>query len=424
MKHHGKYVVGLVLVFLSVGVFDGLAASEIWSRQAAFIDAPNYNIKLGEMRLAVGAYVKVTADDNNNRATDSDNEEEAVLGAYGLKLSVYYPINPDFIINVKGSVGYVSVLSGDGTDGLQVLAGLGSTSTLSLDAKVGDNGTLSLIDVLTVSVETVELSTAENTQGLRMLVNDLALQYEVTLSQLYSATAKIGRQDHEALEDEFDARDRYVHYVAGRFGWQMNADQRLSPYVRYAEHNFDEAPRIRDRVLELGNNDADELEAGLEFSWRLTDVTNVTVSVGYQSLDFDTDHTPVADEDAQGVTAQVAFSSQLNRSMLHSASVKHHYRVGTSSRVNYSEDILSQYNLRWDLAEDWFASYTLNWLYSRDASVFGENSHTYTNDLKLGHDYNDALSLSVGYRRTDKESEEDDRSYRRNEISAGLTYKF
>ena len=421
----------LLLIYAAVAVLApsmAQAESEIQSRRGGPGFIPGYNLKLGAITFDANYRLDATYDDNSNRASDSSGErEQGVSLTNYVGLNMNWPVTNFLTLDAGFTLGYEEYFAGDGTGGfLFDYRGTGLVSTgdtFAAEMKIGDNALLSLIDDLSISAGDVLISDDADTEDLRILRNDLALQYEVDLSELISAQARIGHRIKRNLgASEFDVRDRNENYAAAGLDWRLNRDLSVGPYASYRSYEH-----VEDNGAVAANNDADEYEVGIEGTYQLTDYTALDMSVGYQNIEFDNDNNPgVGDDETSGLTASAGFVSQLSYYLYHSGYVKYLRRLGTSPFNNYSKDLRLSYNLNWIINDQWFTRFNFDWLHSEDSSdAFGETSDTYMPGVLLGYNVSEALSLHASYRRTINDSEDfESQDYTRDLYTVGLNYNF
>jgi len=371
----------------------------------------SYNLRLGSMEIDLSSRASVIYQDNANAASDNDAKEEATYGELGLNIAAFWPVRPEFQLNLQGYLGYRFVLSGNGTE--SVIAEASESGTLGADMRIGDNGILSLVDTLSISADTIEFSEEENTADLRMLNNELALQYQVEPSPQLSLSARVGRKDDISLDAKFDYRDMHTYYLSGAADWRLNRRMSVGTYGSLRAH----------RHKRPQNNDADEFEVGLRWQEALSDVLNLYMSGAYQGVDMDTSNSPTITGQSSGFTGTAKVEWDVTRHFSHWLQTVYYRRLGTSPDVNLTEDLKSSYGFYWTFVKNWYLSYMLAHLRSHEVANDGETSNTWVNNVRIGYSLEHA-SIYAGYRRTDRASDMDDRGYRQNEVSLGLIYDF
>ncbi len=406
-----KWVLALLAGAMTAGLAH--AQTEYNTRRDDIDEIRNrhYNILIGDMQLDFVGRVSVTYDDNVYRV--EDGEEDGVTGRYSLDTGLFWPISPDMLLDLRIDLGYVHKLSGEAEEGFSIRAA--ETGSFSFDMLVGDNGILSVVDVLTVrSVSEIISGDRETNANYRELENDLGIQYEVDPSPYWVAGARIGRRDIRVLDDsDYDYRNRVTWYGAGNADWKLNEAMRLGPYVAIRMHEF----------VEDGNNDSDEYEAGLRWLWAITDFTTLNVSGGYQVIDVDEEvPTPGSTTKLEEFTGRIGLDNRLTENFKQGISVAYEHNVSGLLGVNFTQDISTRYYADWSINPSWVLGYGFQWLNSDEKAEGGEEADFFDNSLRLTWLLSEQLSTYAEYRRTDKDSNQE--SYDRNEMSIGVAYIF
>ncbi len=406
-----RTICAFCLVVLSTGLFAG---TRINSRRERAAEQPDYNIKLGELSLD-GAYrLGLSYDDNTNSIYDTNLKEESTDLENGIDIRAYWPLTPGFLLDVNLYLGYISTLSGEGKNGF--VARTSADESLALDMLIGDNSTLSLIDTININTETAALSAQDRTEDLRTLVNDLALQYEVDLSEYYSLLFRLGRETTRTLgTSDFENRDAQRDYLALGLDWQMNSNLSLGPYISFR--------RLRHK--EEINNDSDEYEIGIRGTYQATEVTHVSLSLGYQNVDFDTDNDPTATEDSGNIAASLAINSALSDSASHGLIARYENVPGTIVGVNSTQDLTLTYNLKLALTDELQTTFVMSYFRSREDADQGDDSHTFMPGIRVDYRYSERLSFNLNLQAYKKHSREDEqREFSRHVIAFGMAYDF
>ena len=371
-----------------------------------------YNLRLGAAQFDFATNFSVAYDDNATRGTTEATEKDAVTGRVGVDTGLYWPMTPDLALDFDIQAGWLQNLAGDGPQGPSIRAG--DRSNFQLDWAVGDTGTLSLLDRVSITTDSSQVARQAGGNDLRLLNNDAALQYECEPSPLWRSVLRVGREDVKSFDDAFKYLDRESYYGESKIGWNLNADMTLSLYGNAADYTY---------TAEM-KNDATAWEVGIEHLWYATAVSRVTTSVGYKEISFDTDNVPTVQEEAAGGTARLMIDSSLSPTVQHGLTVSYAPELASPTTVNYSEDTIGAYRISWQFAPAWVVGYTGTWLHSREAGDAGETYDLFINGLMIGVQVSRKASLSLQYRRLEKDSDNGDSNYRSNEFTAGLRYAF
>ena len=403
---------GLLLLCTSLCV---LADTEIRSRrERPEAEEIRHNLKLGELRLDAAYRLGLSYDSNTNQVHAKSVKEELTALENGLDIRGYWPLKPELLLDFDVYLGYIAALAGDGTEGF--VARTSADQTLALDLRLSDTSTLSLLDTVNVNVATVALSAQNNTEDLKTLENDAALQYEVDLSRWYSLRARLGRKMTRTLgSSDFENRDADKDYATLAGDWNVNSALTIGPHASYRWMRHDKPI----------NNDADEYEVGAHGRYQITEVTSLRLSLGYQVMDFDTDNDAAATEDAEGLAAAFEIVSELTERTAHRLTATHEQVYGTTAGINSTRDTTLSYNLILRLNDEWHTVLSMSCFRSEEQTDDGDTSYTYLPGVRVGYRWGDRLSLYTDYKFTVKDSKDSrDREFARHLITFGLEYDF
>ncbi|MCM8532835.1 MAG: hypothetical protein NE330_16830, partial [Lentisphaeraceae bacterium] len=289
-------------------------------------DLSAYNIKAGDVFIDAAYKMTLGYDDNSNASSTSESKEEGAYIINGMQLGFYAPISEGFTIDTDAFIGYKTWTSGNNNDGM--IVDFGSGDTLGFDWRINERTTLSLVDRLKVGIQEIEESSEdEGSNEQYLLKNDLGLQFFQQLSEESSYGLKVGINTIRTLNDDFEERERDDQYFGLEFNQQIGQKLTISPYAVVREYDF----------VEDINNDADEWQAGLGFTYLASETLQAKLVLGWQDLEFDGD---TEEDDDSGLEGSLYLEQQLSESMQHSFFVRYNRRVSQSSDVNFSKDWL------------------------------------------------------------------------------------
>lgn len=374
-----------------------------------------WNIKLSELAIDLEYRTRVTADNNTNNAAavDKNFKQEGVAWENGFFGEFYWPITR--LLELQGTfyLGYLDYPGGDGTEGL--IADATTSNAIEFEMRISERSYLYFFNDVNINVDNFYDSAENDTEGLRMFENDAALQYEVDLSTLQKGAFKTGVRTERSITDDFDNRDRNTYYAALLWVWRVNKDTEFKPYAVYRQH----------RYVRGINNDAGEYEFGMGMAGKLTEFTNYSVGAGYQTIDFDTTHTPEAVENGRGASGHIAVFSELTQKTRHGLSVSVDRRLGYSRFINVVTDFLTLYSVQVEFAQDWTARLELAWLYADEESdEYGTRYDYLSSSLEFIWQFAENANASLGYRHSEKDSRTDPSDFKRDQVWLGMNWDF
>lgn len=404
--------VALVVLGLFFVVARCHAESEARTRMGLDDRIRNYNLRLGAVALDFRGQALVYGDDNPKRLPSGSTESLRL--EYGVDVGVYWPIHPRLQLDTRIFLGYAAPLSGTPPTGLILRSNEGTA--LALDWKVGDHGLVSLTDTVHADAEAGDQGTDDDDGSgseLRMLRNDLALQYEVKPARAYHFTLRGGRQTIRSLNATFRHRDQDIDSAALRFDWLFRRFSSIGPYLSYRSY--------RHRTNQ--HNDAVEWEAGMNWQGKIRQTGHFELVIGYQVMNFSFDNVPEAREEDRGLTAKFAVSQQVSRHISHGLTAKYALRMGWAPLINYTRDATLGYRFDWDLTRRLHLSVLSRLLRSDQSGISGAMETGWSNEAQLRYRLRKTLIFG-GLRHVERWSNAANRNYQSNQFTMGMYYDF
>jgi hypothetical protein len=222
-----------------------------------------------------------------------------------------------------------------------------------------------------------------------------------------------------AEEKRFEFRNTESHAVDTQIYWVVNTRLSLGPFVRYQDTNY-----LKEDTVGVKHNDSEEIEWGSDIRYQLTPKTIANLKLGYQIFDFDTKNNPNATDEEDGVSAGLNLNSVISDLLNQNIGLSYRKNLGTSTVINYSEDLLASYGLNWRFAEKWSLLGQLSWLKTNESGPNGEIGDVFTQSLGLKYLISKKTNMAWGYRRAEKFSDQVNRDYERNELTMQFNYDF
>lgn len=372
-------------------------------------DLEPYNLKLDNVYLDFQYDFTVGHDNNPLSATTETSREESAYMINSVNVGIYSPLSEDFSIDTSFELGYRNWYNDDLKDGLIFDARSGDT--LAFDWRINENITLSLVDRLTMNVESVQdQKDNEGSDEQRMLKNDLGLQFFHELTEESSYGFKMGYNYIQSLNNENEERDRDDYYVGVEFNQKLSQVLTLSPYALYREYDYDVDQ----------NNDGDEWQVGTKLSLIASETVYTELSLGVQSMDFEGD---LEEDDETDLMGSLLISHTISEMMNHYVFVSYGKRASVAPSINFSSDWLLSYKYSWQINQKLKIAPGVTWFISEDEVPDGEEYDLLMPEIGLVYDITEKLGLSLDYKYTNKNSNTP-REYNRTNLSLSLTYDF
>lgn len=416
--HRKCYAVFLAMVMMGTSVCATQIVIKSREDQGG-AGSDRHNFKIGELALDLGYEIEVDYDDNTNRSSTSTSRDEGTRISNGINVGVDWPLNPHLRIDSAMTIGYISYLGGNGSEGFFIAGDEGSvTGNVALDMRFGQDGLVVIDNTISRDLDTIEISRQANAEEFSLWSNNLSAQYQNKLSQYWDIAFKIARIDTWAAESQFEFRDNTAYAVDGLFNWAVNSSLTIAPYARFETTDYHE-----DDTQGARHNDVDLYEFGISSDYILNSTTVVGLLLGYQILDIDTSNNPLATDEKDGVVAEFDLQHQLSDVVTQSFGLSFRRTVGTSTFINYSDDLLARYDLSWTFTTDWEFFGGFEWLKTNESGD-GEIGEVFRQNAGLRYEISPKSSLTLAYQRSEKFSNLNNQGYERNQYGAQFLYDF
>jgi len=420
-KQLKKVIKCLAIGAVSILPFVALAESEINPRYEDMQLARRpYNLKLGNLSLDL-AYQFSGGYDSNINVTDSTNDREnGCFIKNGLVLGVYWPVLPRTLeIDTSISLGYKSYHGADGNDGFYINTRVGDTDMFRIDYRISKTKILSFTDSIAFNMDTIEWAGATSAE-LVTFTNHAAFQFEAK-NRSNSYSARVGRIDTKTSGDKvFEYRDNVLHYIALDYYQEISKSIIAGPYASYRTTEYDNSI----------NNDAENIEFGLQSRIKLSSRTRLHLALGYEFMQMDDNNNIVGDGDGDGFTGLVSITNEISKSLSQKVYARYKRTLGYSARVDYSEDILAGYEFKYQMWSALSARFNFTYLHSKDIapSVTGFDGLTETFEPSVQFDYKFGRRcrayLKYNRRINDTKYDAVARDYKRDRYTLGVSYDF
>ena len=414
-----------------IGIFATLFSLTAFSTQVEIRSrdgdpkAPDYNFKVGNLALDLRYQLGIVYDDNTNRSSPGGQQEDGTKIGNALTMNMDWPLNPHLHLQSGIRLGYVFIVAGEGTDGLIVSGTDGEVAgDISFDVNVGQAGILTIQEKLSRELDTVEIDRVDNQTDFSLWHNTLALQYQHQLTSLMYGVASAAWKETWSDKEKFEFRDNSAYIIDAVLLTQVNTLVQAGPYVRYVESDFHNRDSAGFR-----HHDTSDFQIGLNVRYRMSAATTAILSLGFQELFVDEDAAdtpagaPVFTDEDDGIIVHFRLYNELSDFVKHNLLVSYGRNPGTSTNINFSEDILTTYNIGWEFTQDWELLGQFTWLKTNESGD-GELADLFITLAGLRYNISPKSDLSLDYRRSEKFSDLPGRDYERDEFRLLFAYDF
>lgn len=434
-----------------VGAPNAGAASASFSNQRQAGDG-HYNLKLGNLRLALSGYAEVGYDDNISRSDNLDGvdgvefKREKAGGWFtevGLSLSAEYPLTDYGRLSGGISTGYRYYPDGSGEDNFFISGDGGALSAaVSAELNVGQTGKLTIADSISRDIESLQISVHQQDGALdrySLTRNVTSLEYAGNLNDYWNQQATYAHSFSWASPTKYKYQNSQSDMLDYMLQWEMRKGMQIGPYGTVSHTYYMDA----DPGNGFKRNDSYDYSAGLALNYQRKAGFAANARLGYQWVDFNDDsaaaqrdvlvygsfgapdpHNPASDSQTGTVSysldASFASSQRVTHSLYSSYSITQDYLYTT---INYAKQWQNGYGLSYQLSKDVTLRGDLAYVRSEESDN-GEAADLYRLGLGTGYQLNKRTSLDLRYEFTSKISNDPTREYDRNLIWLRATYQF
>jgi hypothetical protein len=373
----------------------------------------DYNIRLGNLTMDLVYVMSAGYVDNTNRSTSADTSEEGVGVYNGLQLRMDWPLKDWLRLQSGISGGYRTFLSGAGEDGWIVQGPDADVSSrLALDMRLSETSMLTVADSFYHQLSTVQVAGDDNTKDFNTWNNRFSITYVANPTELTSLQTVLAHDATWADDSDFEFVDRTVYSLTTRLLWQLNTRWRFGPDVKFSKTEY----------WEDIQNESEHFSLGVANVFQLTARTSLTLSTGWQKLNYDNSNAPAANEETDGFTGSALLHNVVSEALSHQLRLAFTRVEGSYNAVNYSENTGVNYSMSWRFARDWSTQTQLGWTRSNESGDVGEIGDQYSGSLRFDYHGFDRATLRFLYGRTVKRSNLDNRDYEQDAFELQLRW--
>ena len=393
-------------------------------------EADRYNFAIGAFRFGLAAGVGLEWNDNitlseNNRLSDF------ILRPI-LNLEAQWQISDLNTLRFNIGVSYAKYFSHSEYDTNGVL--ISPTSDLALNFFVGPIK-FTVRDRFSYQEDTYDIPQLSDTAIYGRWENQAGLGMDWSINESFDISAGYDHYNLWATEDEFSGQTRAIDTVYIKPGWQVHPAFKIGVNASFSHFDFESSERSG------GNN----MLVGPFIEWQLSDVTNLYLEGGYQSLKYDgssdyfnqqIDDLALSDDDAAAVREILRDTDEDSGNYYVKFEInnrpsdffRHRLAFSRTTEIGFSSNYYEIYNVGYDAQWRPMEHVELG------PSVFYENytssgvnpEEAYRIGASIGVRYHFSNSITVGldYRYMLKDSNLEGADYYQNLAFLSIYYKF
>lgn len=385
----------------------------------------DHNIKFGNLGLDVGAYTRLTFDDNITASYS--NRKADFISTLGLTLGTTWDISRFLSLQFNLGASYSWHFNNSELSKFSnsiALSGAGGDDTeLALNFKAGDVK-FKIYDKIAYSVSPVDVRAAPGTNTevntSARFVNRVGAVASYQLKQT-NVTAGVERQDTLPIQSRFKfTRSTTYNFPLG-ISYDLAKNKKLGVNSSYSitEFNGD--------TNGFSNNDSHAYSVSPFLSWQPTSNLSVDASVGYSQILSKDNGSNIDDSDDGTVIARLGLTHKVNRVFDHGLDYSRSLSVGQVSNSTQIDDV--GYNFNWQFVPDTTLKGRLNYQHVSDsgaaaAALDREEFDRYSASLGVGYQLTKNTSMDLSYSHTYKDSNLSERNYNQNRVTFGVNYDF
>jgi len=393
-------------------------------------EADRYNFAIGAIRFGLAAGVGLEWNDNI-KLSENDRLSDFILRPI-LNLEAQWQMSDLNTLRFNIGVSYAKYFSHSEYDTNGVL--ISPTSDIALNFFVGPIK-FTVRDRFSYQEDAYDVPQLSDTAVYGRWENQAGIGMDWSINESFNISAGYDHYNLWTREEEFSAQDRVIDTVFIKPAWQVHPAFKFGVSASYSHINFDSSER----------SDGNGLLVGPFIEWQLSDVTNLYLEGGYQSLKFDgssdyynqqIDDLGLSDDNSDAVreilrdneddSGNYYVKFEINNRP--SDVFRHRLAFSRTTEIGFSSNFYEIYNVGYDA--QWrpmqhvelgptvfFEHYTSSGVNPEEADRFGAS-------IGIRYHFSNSITIGLDYRYIWKDSNLPEADYYQNLAFLSIYYKF
>ncbi len=382
----------------------------------------NYNFRLGDFDFTLAAGLGLEFNDNIALA-NKDRVSDIIIRPE-LDIEGILRISESNRIRIGVGIGYAKYIKHSEFDSEGLL--IAPNSAITWTAKSGAF-TFTVRERLSYQDDPFENPVISNSVKYRRWENQAGIQVDWEANEYTRVAVGYDRFDLWASDEVFKSQDRAINTIYLRPSYQVSPTLNVglntsASWIKYSQNV---------------QSDGRTYLIGPFAQWKINDLTDLYVEVGYQKTDLDSDPlrefvdvktgrvtvgSAVDDSSANGLYTKVELSNRPTEGFRHKLTASKTAELGLGS--NYYDLYHFEYTADWKITENTSFMPGAFYEYYETSGEASEHASRYGVSLGLHHIFSEHLTLGLDYRFLRKDSNLSDSDYYQNLGMVSLYYKF
>ncbi len=392
-------------------LYSAVSLDRTIAAQSAPTALPPDRPHLGPVQLTLGVYGGVTYSDNINAAQNNPESDEILRG--GANLGFDWPATDHSDLQLGTGIGYVHYLTYTANNGLEVNPDSALTYAVSLDDVV-----LTFYDQFSYTRQVTTEAALANVTTQPLLANTIGVRGEWDPGQW---TLQTSYSHANFLSDEANNYlNRSAEYFFGRAGWRFAEATQAGVEASGGWTDYQQTSQQNNYNVSLGGF----------VEWQLRPSLHFTLRGGPTFYEFISQNSNVGNSSLTSYYVSLETSHQLTDFLSQDLTIVHAIQPGANQGSAYIEQLTVSYSLSWALTQRISVGPSLTYVNGQQPLenfpfvYVTEYYQLYTGSLQASWRFTDHLTGSLGYSRSQRDSNQPDRGYSEDSVSFNLSYAF
>jgi hypothetical protein len=377
------------------------------SRRPA-IDTGQYNIEIGPALVDISAHLGLEYNDNV-ALSETDRKSDLIIEPY-LNSNVMWQISEVNALRVNLGVGYVKYINNSQFDSSSLA--IAPESQLAFDIYVGDFR-FTIFDQLSIQQNPVDEINLSRVARFERLQNSAGLSVTWDLNRLI-LFGGFTHYDFYAIDSQFDFLNQTEEQLF------LSASLKLSDVLRVGARGTFASVNYSQNFL----NNSTDYSVGAFLETQLTRYLSLSAEAGYQAAHFSAGGLNIDNSQLSSPYGRLRLDHRLNRYWTESLILGYEADLGFTT--NFTQLTYFRYAANWRMNSRTTVSVDAYYEHGRDSSgtVQVENIDRVGGGILCNYNLGRKISLNLGYRYINRDSDLAGHSYCQNRVLFGIGYAF